>query len=151
MDRPPIALQPYTVRDETARDFAGTIRQVAALGYRAVEFAGYGGLSSSDLAALLEETKLRAASTHISLATLESDLDRELDYCQTVNCASIVLPWLPPEQRSAESFRALVPFLNEVGRRCHERGIAFSYHNHDFEFVQDDGKFMLDLLLESTD
>jgi sugar phosphate isomerase/epimerase len=151
MDRPPIALQLYTVRDETARDFAGTLRRVAELGYRAVEFAGYGGLSSSELVELLEETKLRAASTHISLATLESDLDRELDYCQTINCASIVLPWLAPDHRSAESFRSLVPFLNEVGRRCHERGIAFSYHNHDFEFVQNDGKYLLDLLLESTD
>lgn len=151
MDRPPIALQLYTVRDETARDFAGTLRRVAELGYRAVEFAGYGGLSSSELVELLEETRLRAASTHISLATLESDLDRELDYCQTINCASIVLPWLPLEQRGAENIRSLVPFLNEAGRRCHERGIAFSYHNHDFEFAQSDGKYILDLLLEGTD
>lgn len=151
MDRPPIALQLYTVRDETARDFAGTLRKVAELGYRAVEFAGYGGLSSSQVAGLLDETKLSAASTHVGLAALQSDLDRELDYCQTIGCASLVLPWLPPEQRSAESFRALVPFLNEVGRRCHERGIAFSYHNHDFEFAQSDGKLLLDALLESTD
>jgi sugar phosphate isomerase/epimerase len=151
MDRPPIALQLYTVRDETARDFAGTLHQVAALGYRAVEFAGYGGLDSSQMAALLEETRLRAASTHISLAALENDLDRELDYCQTINCASLVLPWLPPEQRTAESMHALVPFLNEVGRRCHERGIAFSYHNHDFEFAQQDGVALLETLLEHTD
>jgi hypothetical protein len=30
----PVALQMYTVRDEAARDFAGTLRQVAAMGYR---------------------------------------------------------------------------------------------------------------------
>ncbi len=151
MDRPPIALQLYTVRDETARDFAGTLRQVAALGYRAVEFAGYGNLSSGDLAGLLADTGLHAASTHVGLAALESNLDRALDYCQTINCASLVLPWLPPEQRGADNLRALVPFLNEVGRRCHERGIAFSYHNHDFEFAQVDGKLLLDVLLGETD
>ncbi len=151
MDQPLIALQLYTVRDETARDFAGTLHQVAQLGYRAVEFAGYGGLSASQMAALLSETRLRAASTHIGLDTLESDLDRTLDYCQTISCGSLVLPWLPPEQRSADSLRALIPFLNEVGRRCHERGIAFSYHNHDFEFAQSDGATLLDVLLDNTD
>jgi sugar phosphate isomerase/epimerase len=152
MDRPPIALQLYTVRDETARDFAGTLRQVAALGYRAVEFAGYGGLSASQMAALLDETRLRAASTHVGLAVLEGDLDRELDYCQTIGCSSMVLPWLPPERRGAESLRALAERLNEFGRRCHERGIAFGYHNHDFEFAQDaQGKALLDVLLENTD
>jgi sugar phosphate isomerase/epimerase len=151
MDRPPIALQLYTVRDETARDFAGTMHQVAEIGYRAVEFAGYGGLSSSQMAGLLSDTGLRAASTHVGVAALESDLERELDYCQTISCASLVLPWLPPERRSAESARALAPFLNEVGRRCHERGIAFSYHNHDFEFVEVEGKPLLDVLLAETD
>ncbi|HLW03310.1 MAG TPA: sugar phosphate isomerase/epimerase [Ktedonobacterales bacterium] len=151
MDRPPIALQLYTVRDETARDFVGTLHRVAEIGYRAVEFAGYGGLSSSQMAGLLADTGLRAASTHVGLAALESDLDRELDYCQTIGCAALVLPWLPPEQRSPDALRALFPRLNEIGRRCHERGIAFGYHNHDFEFAQSDGKTLLDLLLGETD
>jgi sugar phosphate isomerase/epimerase len=151
MDRPPIALQLYTVRDETARDFAGTLHQVAQMGYRAVEFAGYGGLPPGQMAGLLAETSLHAASTHIGFATLESSLDRELDYCQSIGCASLVLPALPSEYRSLEGMRGLLPRLNEIGRRCHERGIAFSYHNHDFEFAQTDGKTLLDVLLENTD
>ena len=151
MDRPPIALQLYTVRDETARDFAGTLHRVAELGYRAVEFAGYGGLSSSQMAGLLADTGLRPASTHVGLAALEGDLDRELDYCQTIGCAALVLPWLPQDYRSADALRGLLPRLNEIGRRCHERGIAFGYHNHDFEFAQVDGKLLLDMLLGETD
>lgn len=151
MDPLPIALQLYTVRDETARDFVETLRQVAQLGYRAVEFAGYGGLTAAQMAALLEEIGLRAASTHIGLPTLESDLDRELDYCQAIGCASLVLPWLPSEYHSAGAVRALAPRLNEIGRSCQARSIAFGYHNHDFEFARSDGTALLDVLLESTD
>ena len=33
-------VQLYTVRDDLKKDFEGTIRQVAEMGYRAVEFAG---------------------------------------------------------------------------------------------------------------
>ncbi len=147
----PIALQLYTVRDETARDFAGTLRQVALLGYRAVEFAGYGGLSSDQMAALLAETRLHPISTHIAFARLESDLDLELDYCQTIGCAALVLPSLPREHSSPDALRAFAPRLNEIGRRCHGRGIAFGYHNHDFEFAQTGGVTLLDLLLQNTD
>jgi len=151
MDQMPIALQLYTVRDETARDFVGTLRRVAQLGYPAVEFAGYGGFSPGQLAALLAESGLRAASTHVSFASLEGDLSRELDYCQAIGCSALVLPSLPSERRSADGVRALTERLNEIGQRCHERGMIFGYHNHDFELAQSDGTALLDVLLEHTD
>ena len=62
----PVALQLYTVRDETERDFAGTLRRVAEIGYPAVEFAGYGGLDATQMQSLLSETGLSAASTHVA-------------------------------------------------------------------------------------
>lgn len=146
-----VALQLYTVRDETARDFAGTVRRVAAMGYTAVEFAGYGGLSAQEMAALLKETGLRAASTHLGLSLLEKDLDGEIAYCREIGCAYLVLPWLPTDMRTPETFSALAPRLNEWGRRCREQGITFGYHNHNFEFEQHDGKYLLDYLLDATD
>lgn len=147
----PVALQLYTVRDQTAQDFSGTLRRVAEIGYGAVEFAGYGGLSTEALVDLLAETGLRAASTHVGVDSLEADLDREIAICSAIGCTNLVLPWLPPERRDAAAMDALAPRLNEYGRRCRDRGIAFAYHNHDFEFAQIEGRYMLDRLLERTD
>jgi sugar phosphate isomerase/epimerase len=65
-----IALQLYTVRDETAKDFKGTLRAVAEIGYHGVEFAGYGGLDSQELAALLSEYGLKTVGSHVGLALL---------------------------------------------------------------------------------
>ena len=59
MAKVPVALQLYTVRDETAKDFAGTMRKVAQMGYAGVEFAGTGGLSVEAMRELLEETGLK--------------------------------------------------------------------------------------------
>lgn len=154
MARIPVALQLYTVRDETARDFAGTIRRVAEIGYPAVEFAGYGDLTPEQLAGLLRETGLRAASTHVALDALEGDLDQQLDYCSAISCKHLVLPWLANEYRTAEAFRAMTPRLDDIGRRCAERGISFAYHNHDFEFAasrDEAGKTLLDVLRDGTD
>lgn len=146
-----LALELFTVRDETARDFAGTIRKVAQMGYPAVEFAGYGGLSAQEMAALLQETGLHVAATHVALTAIEQDIEKEIAYCRAIGCSYLIVPWLSPELRSGENFQALATRFNSYGSRCSEQGIHFGYHNHDFEFAQHDGKYLLDYLLEHTD
>ena len=147
-----VALQLYTVRDETQRDFAGTLRRVAQIGYPGVEFAGYGNLTSQEMSALLAETGLRAVSTHVRLDALQDEqLDASIRYCQDIGCSNIVLPWLANEWRTREGIQALAPRLNAIGQRCREHGITFAYHNHDFEFTRVDGIYLLDYLIQATD
>ena len=47
MDGSRIALQLYTVRSLTAQDMAGTLQELARIGYRSVEPAGYGNLDAA--------------------------------------------------------------------------------------------------------
>jgi sugar phosphate isomerase/epimerase len=147
-----VALELYTVRDETRRDFAGTLRRVAQIGYAGVELAGYGNLTSQEMSALLAETGLRAVATHLGLDALQgSQLDASIRYCLDISCPIIVLPSMANEWRTREGIQALAPRLNAIGQRCLEHGIIFGYHNHDFEFAQVDGIYLLDYLLQATD
>lgn len=147
-----VALELYTVRDETRRDFAGTLRRVAQIGYAGVEFAGYGNLTSQEMSALLAETGLRVAGTHLGLDVLQGpQLDASIHYCQDIRCSFIVLPYLANEWRTLEGIRALAPGLDAIGQQCQEHGIIFGYHNHDFEFTRVDGGYLLDYLLQATD
>src|SRR6266699_7307235 len=132
-----VALELYTVRDETGRDFAGTLRRVAQLGYAGVEFAGYGDLTAQEMSTLLAETGLRVAGTHLGLDALQDpQLEASISYCKDIGCSIIVLPWLAKEWRTQEGLQALAPRLNAIGQRCQEQGITFGYHNHDFEFTR---------------
>jgi sugar phosphate isomerase/epimerase len=149
-----LALQLYTVRDETARDFAGTLRRVSALGYTAVEFAGYGGLSLPRMQELLAETGLQALSSHLSLESLEQRFEQEAEYALAIGCPYIIVPWLPPHQRTTEAFTALTETLNRLGSQAQARGLTLGYHNHDFEFAPMSGEnptLVLDYLFEQTD
>jgi sugar phosphate isomerase/epimerase len=147
-----VALELYTVRDETRRDFAGTLQRVAQIGYAGVEFAGYGNLTSTEMSELLAETRLKAVSTHLGLDALESpQLDASLRYSKDIGCSFIVLPSLPKEYRTQEGIKVLAPRLDALGRQCQEQGITFGYHNHDFEFTKVDGIYLLDYLLQTTD
>jgi sugar phosphate isomerase/epimerase len=152
MNAPQVALQLYTVRDETKRDFVGTLRRVAQIGYTGVEFAGYGNLTPQEMVALLAETELTAVGTHLSLDALQdAQLDTSIRYCLDIGCPYIVLPSLPNELRTREGMQALAPRLNAIGQRCQEDGITFAYHNHSFEFARVDGVYLLDYLLQATD
>ncbi len=148
-----VGLQLYTIRDETARDFRGTLKQVAEMGYGAVEFAGYGGIPPKEMATLLTGLGLRAIGSHVGLALLERDLEREIQYCLEIGCPYIAVPTLTPQWRSSDSsgYRRLASHLQKIALACKERGIALLYHNHDFDFQQSQGNYLLDILLGETD
>jgi len=148
----PIALQLYTLREQTAEDFVGVLRRVAEIGYAGVEFAGYGGLDAAELKALLDELGLRAAGSHVGLQALECELDAVIEYSLAIGNPYVVCPSIPPDRRQDEAgVRAIAQSLNRIGAACRERGLLFCYHNHAFEFEPLDGKSFLDTLFSTTD
>ena len=150
-----VALELYTVREQAAADFPGTLRAVAEAGYRAVEFAGTHGLATGELRATLDGLGLRAMGAHIALDRFLEDAGQAIAEAKELGCAYAVVPWLAPERRgSGAATRELAGTLNRIGERCRAEGIALAYHNHEFEFdplPDEDGKTMLDLLVEGTD
>ena len=147
-----ISLQLYTVREETARDMPATLRRISEIGYPAVEFAGFGGLSAEDLRKILDDLGLRASGAHVPFDSWETDPEAVITDMQTLDCAHAILPIAPSEQRGDESVvTRLAGSLNRWGELCRKEGITFSYHNHDFEFAPLGGTTMWDVLVRETD
>jgi sugar phosphate isomerase/epimerase len=147
-----ISLQLYTVREETARDMPATLRRISEIGYPAVEFAGFGGLSAGDLRNILDDLGLLASGAHVPYDSWETDPEAVITNMHTLDCAHAILPIVPPEQRGDESTVAsLAGSLNRWGELCRKEGVTFSYHNHDFEFAPLSGTTMWDILVRETD
>jgi sugar phosphate isomerase/epimerase len=152
MRRDQISLQLYTVREESARDMPGTLRKVSEIGYPAVEFAGYGGLTPQDLKTILDDLGLRASGAHVPLDSWETNPETVLADMQTLDCAHAILPMVPAGRRGdGASVARLAEVLNGWGEQCCREGITFSYHNHDFEFAPLDTTTMWDVLVRETD
>jgi len=130
----PVALQLYTVRDQTAVDFPGTVRRVAELGYAGIELAGDGGLTAEQLRALLDETGLRLAGSHVPLERMIEDMDGVIAYYQDLGSPYVGVPFLGEAYRSAKGFREAARALNRAGAALQEAGMSLYYHNHAFEF-----------------
>src|SRR5205807_3368496 len=115
----PIALQLYTLRNEMAEDFSGTLKKVADLGYMGIELAGTGGLTSHELHGLVEGLGLEFAGSHVSLDQLENSLEAAIEYNLELENRFIVCPYLPEERRrNEEDYRRLAGRLNEIGQEC---------------------------------
>lgn len=151
--RTPVALQLYTVRELTVKDFAGTLGKVAKMGYDAVEFAGYGGIAAEDMKKLLGDLGLVCAGTHEGYERLDTKLGEVIEYNHTIGNEWLVCPSMPKEwsEKGAEGFKAFAGRLNVIGGKAREAGMRLCYHNHSFEFKKADGKYLLDILLAAAD
>ena len=152
MQKRELAVQLYTLREQTARDFPGTLEQVARAGYSGVEFAGYGTETPARLRAILDDLGLVTAGCHIGLAQLESRLDGVIEDVKTLGARHLACPSIPQDRRqTADDYRRVGEQLGQIGERCKAAGLQLSYHNHAFEFTQFDGQYALDILTEAAD
>ena len=152
MSNIPVALQLYTVRDELAKDFAGTLQRVAEIGYTGVEFAGFGDLSSSRVWKWLQEFNLQAAGAHWPLDKLENDLDAVVEFTLDVGSQYIVVPSLPEERRrDRKKWREVASSLNEIATDIQDYGLKLCYHNHAVEFEKVGNENGFDILFEAAD
>jgi sugar phosphate isomerase/epimerase len=149
---PPVALQLWTVREEARRDFAGTLRKTAALGYAGVEHVhslGYGGLPARQVRASMEELGLGIAGGHVELTEWEADMEGVLAFHVDLGARHVAVSWVEPERRRDEAaYLQMAESLRTIASRCRDRGLQLVYHHHDFEFVRFGGQYALDLLLE---
>lgn len=87
-------LQLFSVRDVTEQDMEGALRQVAAMGYSFVEFAGFKGHSAEQIKAWLDQYGLEASGTHTGMAELTDDkLEETIAYHQAIGCKNIIVPF----------------------------------------------------------
>ena len=147
----PIGLQLYTVRDLMAVDVPKTLAQVADIGYREVEFAGYFGHPPAQVRTWLDAAGLTAPAADVPFEVVDGWGDW-IEIAQVLGHNYLVIPWIPPGWRgSLDDYRRVAQAFNELGVAAHDAGLQFAYHNHDFEFTALEGRTPFDVLVEETD
>ena len=147
-----VGLQLYTVRDLMKADLPGTLRKVARIGYKEVEFAGYFGRSPAQIRALLKQNGLTSPSSHIGLDILEKDSVSAFAEAKAIGHQWVTVPWIPEERRkTADDWNRIIDLLNKLGPQAKAAGLRLAYHNHDFEIRPVNGVRPLDMMLDRTD
>lgn len=141
-----IALQLYSIKTETQKDFVKSLERVAKIGYTGVEFAGYGDLKAKEMKNLLNDLGIESSGSHVSLDLLKNNLQQQIEYNLEIGNKYIVCPYAPIKTREDSLY--LAEFLNQAAEECKEEGISVLYHNHAHEFFMDNGEYGLDILFQ---
>lgn len=164
-----IGLQLYTVRDAMQSDPSATLARVSKIGYNSVEGATYTGtqkfygMEAAEFSRLLKRNGLIMPSSHYRLGdekmngempkgTIMQDWGKAVDDAAAVGIKYMVCAYLSEAERGGtDRYKHIAEQFNKAGEICKKSGIQLCYHNHDFEFKKENGKFMYEVLLENTD
>lgn len=143
-----LGLQLYSVREDAARDLAGTLREIADMGYEGVELAGLYGKTAEEVRDLAKEMGLTVISAHVGLAEFRQGVAETVERYRTIGCRYLAVPHLAAEDRpDGANFAQAAQEIAAIAEECAKQGLTLLYHNHDFEFAKlPDGRTELEAL-----
>jgi len=148
-------IQLYTVKDALRADTPGTLKQLAAIGYRTVETFDLGRYSPREFRTLLNANGLGCASCHLNFKDGDNgalfDTAHALGAHYAVSAGLFGAVGADPATADAAAFQAMAALAGRIGAAAKRAGLAFALHNHDMEFRPINGAPGYDLLLNKTD
>jgi sugar phosphate isomerase/epimerase len=159
----PIGCQTWPVRDGIAKDFPGTIKQLAAAGFQNIELcspvgyddSGFGGLAKykgSELRKMLNDWGVGCFSSHFGIDELRKDQASRIAWAQDLGLKQMIVPSLSgPKNPTLDDVKHAADEYNKMGEKAAAAGIQQGLHNEGFELSKVNGKRTYDLLLELLD
>jgi len=159
----PIGCQVFPMRDQLARDFEGTLGELAGLGFRVIEYCSPPSFVKMGFAPLLNmkasETRnkingvgLRAVSCHYQFWELKEHLDERIDFAMELGLKQMVVATLAISPTATmDDWRRAADEMNKLGERTRQAGIQLGFHNHGFEFREIEGVLIFDELMGRFD
>ena len=145
-----VGIQLYGVRNSMQADFEGTLAAIKEMGYEYVEFAGYFGRTSDEIKALLEKLGLKCVSAHQGLDFFREDPEAGVAFLKNFGVKYVVIPWYAKEALAGtDKWEETLALFQSSARLFKENGMMLGYHNHDFEFVKFEGKYLHDYIFDA--
>ncbi len=145
----PLSVQLYTVRENLATDWEGTLERIAEMGFVGVEMAGFAYADVKEkVIGKIKELGMQISSAHFELPIGEVQ-GEILDAMHAMGSDKLICAWVSPDNfKSIDSIKALVEKFNESNAVAKAAGLKFGYHNHWFEFGNVDGRSALQVMID---
>ncbi len=159
----PIGCQTWPVREMIAKDFPGTLKQLAAAGFQSIELCspvgyadeGFGGLAKykgSEVKKIISDAGLTCVSSHFGIDELRKNQDDRIAWAKDAGLTQMLVPSLDgPKNPTMDDVKRAADEYNKMGERAAQAGIQQGLHNETFELSKVNGKRTYDLLFELLD
>ena len=146
-----LGLQVWSVEPNLIEDMEAALKEIKEMGYDYVEFGNFYGRTAEELSALLKKYELQCISVHQPYAPILENPEEKIAYYKTLGVKYCAIPWMGMENHKGNpGYEQAVKDIIQVGTLLKEAGIQLLYHNHEFEFLKYEGKYLLDWPLEAV-
>lgn len=149
-----IGAQLYTLHSylQKPEDLDPTFQKVADIGYKTIQVSGLGPMPYSFIKEKADQYGLEIICTHMGMDRYINEIDSVIADHKTMHCNIAGIGAMPGEYRAdMDALKKSIAYFNKFSEELGKEGITFGYHNHGFEFVKLDGKFIMDHIVENTD
>jgi sugar phosphate isomerase/epimerase len=159
----PLGFQTWTVKDILVKDFPGTMKMIAGLGYQSLEMCSPPGYESSgfgplmklkakEMKQIINDAGLICESSHYVMNELRNHLDERIEFALESGQKQMIMSsfGLPKEATLSDWLKA-ADELNKMGLNAKKAGLQMGYHNHNMEFEQLNGTLIYDALMKQFD
>lgn len=156
----PLGFQIWTVREMLLKDFPGTLKMIADLGYKTVEMcspAGYGfkplmNMTAREMKKIINDAGLEFESTHYGFNEFRKNLDERIQFANDSGQKQMILSSFGlPKNATMDDWKKAANELNTYAEKTKKAGIQMGFHNHHTEFEKIDGVLIYDTLMETFD
>src|SRR5947207_10782733 len=140
-----IGCQTWPVKEMIAKDFPGTIKQLADAGFQSIELCspvGYKEFGFSSLAKykgrelkkILADNGLSCVSSHFGIEELRANQDDRIAWAKDVGLTQMIVPTLNgPKSTTKDEVQRAADEYNKMAERAAQAGIQQGLHNEEFE------------------
>jgi len=159
-----LGFQVWTVREKLVRDFPGTLKMVAEMGYQSVEMCSPPGYESSgfgplmtlkpkEMKKIINDAGLICPSSHYGMDELRRHIDERIEFAKESGQTQMILSSFGlPENATKDDWMKAADELNQMGSKTSAAGIQMGYHNHNMELeTKFDNTPVYDILLKQFD
>jgi len=159
----PIGCQTWPVRAMIAKDFPGTIKQLAGAGFQSIElcspvgyadsgFAGLAKYTGAELRKIFGDLGVHCESSHFGIKELRDNQAGRIAWAKDVGLTQMLVPSLEgPRHPTLDDVKRAADEYNRMGEQAAKAGIQQALHNEDFELTKVNGKRTYDLLFNLLD
>ena len=159
----PIGCQTWPVKEQIAKDFPGTIKQLAEAGFQSIELCspvgyaefGFGGLAKykgPELRKILSDAGVTCISSHFGIDELRKNQEDSIAWAKDVGLTQMLVPSLDAGNTpTIDDVKRAADEYNKMGEKAAKAGIQQGLHNEGFELSTVDGKRTYDILFELLD
>jgi sugar phosphate isomerase/epimerase len=154
--------QTWTIREDLNKDFPGTMKKMAALGYKELEMCsplGYSNagfeplnhMSGAEMRKIVEDSGLKCTSSHFQMAELRESLDNRIEWAHGLGMKQMICSSFGIPDGSLDDYKKAADELNIIAKRSKAAGLQMGFHNHHIEFEKRGGKIIYDVLMDEFD